>query len=138
MLWRPKSDKVRRYKRIREAGSSLNDRIVKVIPKEVIERTAREMRLMAKGVLVFDSEGELDFLFDRIIYDVPWDSRRGKLVHIKEVVKGVLKLYQLPHPELPSDILSDLKTQIRQRGIRKLAFINDSKCTGTITSVFPN
>jgi hypothetical protein len=75
MLWLPESDRVRKYKRIREVGRSLNGKIVKVIPKEVIDRTAREMRLMVKGVLVFDSEGELDFLFDRIIYDVPWDSR---------------------------------------------------------------
>lgn len=74
MLWFPESDRIEKYKSIREIGKSLNGKITKVIPKEVIDRTAREMNIMVRGVLVFDSQSDLDFLFDRIIYDVPWDG----------------------------------------------------------------
>ncbi len=75
MLSSSESDRIEKYKSIREVGKSLNGKITNVIPKEVIDRTAREMNIMASGVLVFDSQGDLDFLFDRIIYDVPWDSK---------------------------------------------------------------
>ena len=75
MLWLPEGNRIQKYKSIREIGKSLNGKITKVIPKEVIDRTAREMNILVRGVLVFDSQGELDFLFDRIIYDVPWDGR---------------------------------------------------------------
>lgn len=75
MLWFPEGDRIEKYKRIREIGKSLNGKITNVIPKEVIDRTAREMNIMVRGVLVFDSQSELDFLFDRIIYDVPWDGK---------------------------------------------------------------
>ena len=75
MLWLPEGDRIQKYKRIREIGKSLNGKITEIIPKEVIDRTSREMNFMFRGVLVFDSQGELDFLFDRIIYDVPWDGK---------------------------------------------------------------
>ncbi len=75
MLWRPRSNRIEKYKNIRETSRALNNEIIKVIPKAVIDRTAKDMRLLFKGVLVLDSEDEIGFLFDRIIYDVPWDGR---------------------------------------------------------------
>ena len=75
MLWLSKSSRVRKYKRVRKIGRSLNSKILKTIPKEVIERTARDMGLLSKGILVLDSEDEADFLFDRAIYDVPWGGK---------------------------------------------------------------
>ena len=89
MLWRRQSSKIESYKEIRKAGRSLNSRIIKVIPKEVINRTAKDMRLLSKVVLVFDAENELDFLFDRIIYDVPWNGKTT-IEHFK--AEGDLKL----------------------------------------------
>ncbi len=71
----PRGHKIREYRKIREIGRLLNDKIIKVIPKEVIDRTARDMKILVKGVLVLDSQDELGWLFDRIIYDVPWDGK---------------------------------------------------------------
>jgi len=31
--------------------------------------------MLSRGILVFDSENETKYLFDRIIYDVPWDGK---------------------------------------------------------------
>ncbi len=75
MLWSPKGSKIREYRKVRELGRLLNDKIIKVIPKEVIDRTARDMRMLVKGILVLDSTDELGNLFDRIIYDVPWNGK---------------------------------------------------------------
>ena len=75
MLLRPPDKRVEKYRNIRETGRSLNNEILKVIPKQVIDRTAKEMRLLHKGMLVFDSQNETNYLFDRIIYDVPWDGK---------------------------------------------------------------
>jgi hypothetical protein len=75
MLWRPPDKIVEKYKNIRETGRLLNSKVIEVIPKQIIDRTAKEMRLLYKGMLVLDSEDETSYLFDRIIYDVPWDGK---------------------------------------------------------------
>jgi len=75
MLLRPRSNGIEKYRNIRETGRSLNNEIIKVIPKVIIDRTAKDMRLSFKRVLVLDSQDEIGFLFDRIIYDVPWDGK---------------------------------------------------------------
>ena len=62
MLWRPRSNGIKKYKNIRETGRALNNEIIKVIPKAVIDRTAKDMRLLFKGMLVLDSEDEIGFL----------------------------------------------------------------------------
>jgi len=75
MLWHPKSNRIKRYKKIRETGRALNSRIIEVIPREVINRTAKDMNMMSRNTLVLDSEDETDFLFDRMVFDVPWNGK---------------------------------------------------------------
>jgi len=80
MLWfpkKPENRKVQRYKELREATRKLVNVILKVIPKEIINRAAKEMNILVKGVLVFDSEEEMSFLFDRILYDIKWDGKNA-------------------------------------------------------------
>ena len=75
MLLRPQDNRAQKYRDIREAARPLNSKIIKVIPREVINRTAKDMNMLSRGILVFDSENETNYLFDRIIYDVPWDGK---------------------------------------------------------------
>lgn len=86
MLWRPQSDKVRKYKKIRETGRNLNSKIFKVVPKDVMQRAAKDMGILHKGVFVFDSEEEMSFLQDRLTYDVRWDGK-STLEHF-EIERG--------------------------------------------------
>ncbi|MFC1715103.1 hypothetical protein ACFL6S_15660 [Candidatus Poribacteria bacterium] len=82
MLWLSGNNRVQKYKKIRKLGRSLNSKIVKVIPRKVIDRTSTDMRIRSKNTLLLDSEADLDFLFDRIIYDVPWDGK-GAIEHFE-------------------------------------------------------
>lgn len=75
MLWRPKSNRIKRYKTIRKTGRALNSKIIEVIPREVILRTAKDMNILSGNTLVLDSQEETDFLFDRMIFDVPWNGK---------------------------------------------------------------
>lgn len=75
MLRRPRSNGIKEYKKLRETARSLNSKIIKVVPKEVINQTAKDMNMLSGRTLVLDSEDELSFLFDRIIYDVPCDGK---------------------------------------------------------------
>jgi len=86
MLWRPESDKVRRYKRIRQIGRELSGRMFEVIPEGSLNRVARDMNIIVKGVFVFDSEEEMAFLQDRLIYDILWDGKNA--VEHFEIEKG--------------------------------------------------
>ncbi|MDQ1316471.1 MAG: hypothetical protein QG641_1169 [Candidatus Poribacteria bacterium] len=78
MLWfpkKPENRKVQRYKELREIGRKFIGEIIKVIPKKVIDHAASEMNILVKGILVFDSEEEMSFLFDRIVFDITWDGK---------------------------------------------------------------
>ena len=43
MLLRPQDNRSQKYRNIREAARPLNNKILKIIPKEVINRTAKDM-----------------------------------------------------------------------------------------------
>jgi hypothetical protein len=74
---KPENRKVRRYKELRESGRELIKEVNKVIPTKIIDRTAIEMNLLFKGTLVLDSEEEINYLFDRIVFDITWDGKNA-------------------------------------------------------------
>jgi len=57
-----------------------------VIPEGSLNRVARDMNIIVKGVFVFDSEEEMAFLQDRLIHDILWDGKNA-LEHF-EIEKG--------------------------------------------------
>lgn len=83
MFWRPQGNKVREYKRIRLIGRELASQMLNVIPKEVATRAAKDMNILHKGTFVFDSEEEMSFLQDRMIYDLLWDGKNA-IEHFEE------------------------------------------------------
>lgn len=83
MLWRPRGNRVREYKRIRGIGRELASQMLDVIPKEVLTRAARDMNIIHKGTFVFDSEEEMGSLQDRMIYDILWDGKNA-IEHFEE------------------------------------------------------
>jgi hypothetical protein len=83
MLWRLRGNRVREYKRIREIGRELASQMLDVIPKEAAARAARDMNILHKGTFVFDSEEEMGFLQDRMIYDTLWDGKNA-IEHFEE------------------------------------------------------
>ena len=74
---KPENRKVQRYKELREIGREFMSEIIKVIPKKVIDHAASEMNLLFKGILVLDSEEEMSYLFDRIVFDITWDGKNA-------------------------------------------------------------
>ncbi|MEK7400221.1 MAG: hypothetical protein AAB116_25025 [Candidatus Poribacteria bacterium] len=80
MLLLPKKQenkKIQRYKELRESGRPLASKIMDAMPKRFIDNMAKEMNILVKGVLVFDSEDEMGFLFDRLIFDFIWDGKNA-------------------------------------------------------------
>jgi len=72
---KPENRKVQRYNELRESGRELIKEVNKVIPTKIINRTAIEMNLLFNGTLVLDSEEEINYLFDRIVFDITWDGK---------------------------------------------------------------
>lgn len=69
-------DPLERYKRIREVGRSLTEKMMKHIPKFATMKAAKDLNLVGpKGFLVFDSESETSFLIDRCFHDIQWDGK---------------------------------------------------------------
>jgi len=83
MLWRPRSDRVKKYKQIRMIGRELASQMLDVVPEEVLTRAARDMNIIHKTTFVFDSEEELSILQDRMIYDILWDGK-NVIKHFEE------------------------------------------------------
>ena len=74
---KPENRKVQRYKELREIDRKFISEIIKIIPTKIIDCTAIEMNLLFKGTLVFDSEEEMSYLFDRIVFDIMWDGENA-------------------------------------------------------------
>ena len=64
-----------RYERIRKTSRRLTSQMMQHVPKHALTRTSKELNLMHRGVIVFDSEEDTNFLMDRCFYDIQW---RGK------------------------------------------------------------
>ena len=58
MLWRSKNSRIKEYKKIRRIGRGLTSQMFRIVPKEVLMRTAKDMNILQKGIFVFDSEEE--------------------------------------------------------------------------------
>ena len=73
---RARKKRIERYKRIRETARELTGKIMKHVPKFALTRAARELEMVGrKGILVFDSEEETNFLMDRCFYDIYWQGK---------------------------------------------------------------
>jgi len=93
MLWlpedKPEDKKLQRYKELRESGRELVSKITKVIPNRILDQVAKEMNILVKGVLVFDSEEGMFSLFDRITFDIIWNGK-GAIEHFEAESKHEL------------------------------------------------
>ena len=66
---------VARYKRLREVGRQLNNRLVARLSKEILDEGGRKLGILQGGVFVFDSEDETAVLMDYCLYDVRLSGR---------------------------------------------------------------
>lgn len=66
-----------RYRRLREVGLVVNNILVKRLNKDILGEGGRNLGILKKGVLVFDSEDETSVLMDYCIHDV---RRQGRNV----------------------------------------------------------
>jgi len=67
-----------RYKKWRELGTGLANKIIKEAPYEVVLEAAGELRMLSKNrTIVFKYESESAYLMDRIVFDMEWDGKRG-------------------------------------------------------------
>ena len=80
---------LRRYKQLRQIGMGLMGAITRSLPKELILRAARDLRLLdKKGRIVCDTEDETSFIMDRAIHDIPWPEQRFiEIYHQNEAAK---------------------------------------------------
>ena len=62
---------VKLYRNFREAGKRLGNEIMRLIPSWIVKAEAKNLGMVAKGVLVFEDEDEMSVLLDRIVFDVP-------------------------------------------------------------------
>src|SRR4051812_9027221 len=59
-----------RYQHWRRLGLSMNNRLVKSLPKPVLDEGGKRLGILKKNVLVFDSEDEMAVFMDFCIHDV--------------------------------------------------------------------
>ncbi|HKI34281.1 MAG TPA: SEC-C metal-binding domain-containing protein [Gemmataceae bacterium] len=59
-----------RYKHLREVAFQLNNRLVKTLPKSVLDEGGKKLGILKKNVLVLDTEDEVAVLADYCIHDV--------------------------------------------------------------------
>jgi hypothetical protein len=59
-----------RYKHLRQVGLHLNTRLVKTLPKSVLDEGGRKLGLLKKNVLTLDTEDEIAVLMDYCIHDI--------------------------------------------------------------------
>jgi hypothetical protein len=85
----PTPQDIERYKRLRVAARTLNNRILKTIPREAYEEVAQILGIWHLGAMVLDTEDETSVLMDCILYD--W-YRDGK---------NIAEQYAESHPEPP-------------------------------------
>lgn len=64
------ADLLPRYKRLREVGLELNTRLVKTLPKSVLDEGGKKLGILRKNVLVLDTEDEIALLMDFCLHDV--------------------------------------------------------------------
>ena len=78
-----------RYKQLRQIGMGLMGAITRSLPKELILRAARDLRLLdKKSRIVCDTEDETSFIMDRAIHDIPWPEQRFiEIFHQNEAAK---------------------------------------------------
>ncbi len=63
------------YVKYRKLGKELSSRIARTVTKHELEAAAYSLRMIHKGVMVFDSEDEASVLMDRVFYDLPRGER---------------------------------------------------------------
>jgi hypothetical protein len=57
-----------RYKRYREVGLSINNALVKSLAKGAMKKGGKELGILKKGTLIFDSDDEISILMDYCIH----------------------------------------------------------------------
>ncbi len=66
---------ISRYKRLREVGRELSNKLVKRLSKDVLYEGGKRLEILQDGTLVFNSEDETAILMDYCIYNV---RRKGR------------------------------------------------------------
>jgi hypothetical protein len=59
-----------RYQHLRRVGLRLNSRLVKTVPKSVLDEGGKKLGILKRNVLILDTEDEIAVLMDFCIYDV--------------------------------------------------------------------
>src|SRR5438105_273349 len=59
-----------RYKQLRQVSLELNNRLVKTLSREALDKGGRKLGLLKKNVLILDTEDEIAVLMDYCIHDV--------------------------------------------------------------------
>ncbi len=71
-----KNERIEKYKKIRATARNLTRNIMKYAPKFVLIKAAGDLNMRSpKGVFVFDSEEETNYLMDRCFYDIYWQDK---------------------------------------------------------------
>ena len=71
----PQADYLPRYQQLRAAGIPLNTRLVKSLPKHVIDEGGKKLGMLKKKVLTLTTEDEIAVLMDCCLHDLRWEGR---------------------------------------------------------------
>jgi hypothetical protein len=63
-----------RYQQLRRVGLELNNRLMKLLPKDAFQQGGKQLGILKKKTLVFGSEDEMSVLMDFCLHDVRWDG----------------------------------------------------------------
>lgn len=75
-IQKPRNERIEQYKKIRPIARSLTDTIMKHAPKFILVRAVSDLNMRGpKGIFIFDSEQETNYLMDRCFYDIYWENR---------------------------------------------------------------
>jgi SEC-C motif len=68
---------IRRYKELRKAGRHLNNKLVRRLSKDDLDKGGKKLGFLRRGALVFDTEDETSVLMDYCLYDVRRNGRNA-------------------------------------------------------------
>ena len=70
-----RAEVISRYKRLRVAGSNLNDKLVRRLSNDVLHEGGKKLGILQRGTLVFNTEDETSVLMDYCLHNV---RRKGR------------------------------------------------------------
>jgi hypothetical protein len=80
----PTPELLHRYKRFRQASLRLNQRLIKLLPRDAITTTADRLGMLQCGVLLLETEDESSVLMDQCLNTYRWNGKTA-FEHFLEV-----------------------------------------------------